>query len=191
MMRWLFLCEEKSMRETLLWLLPKIKLNLTINDDDVVSFCGISDLKKGIIRYGNPQRWRGSVRQPSYLIIICDQDAANCKERKADMLKLYQSTGNDMPVLIRLACSELESWFLGDVEAVKKGLSIKTLASGQNQPTDEHQAKERLIALTAGRYHPSHAAAIAKHLTLSKNKSPSFQQFVRGIEKIAATPTLI
>ena len=51
-------------------------------------------------------------------MILHDQDTMNCIELKQNILKLCSESKR--PVLVRIACQELEAWYFGDLEAVAK-----------------------------------------------------------------------
>ncbi|MHC5820678.1 MAG: DUF4276 family protein, partial [Nostoc sp.] len=93
--------------------------------------------------------------------------------------------------MIRIICHELESWFLGDLTAIEKayGLKPQSLNKKQDQnkfryPDRLNSAKEELRKLVPEYYPGTHSKAIAPYLSLTENKSRSFQVFLDGINKI-------
>lgn len=55
----------------------------------------------------------------SRILITRDQDNYDCKDVKADLLKIVDGKCA-CPHSIRIVCRELESWFLGDLNAIKQ-----------------------------------------------------------------------
>ncbi len=106
------------------------------------------------------------------------------------LFKLCQQ-GNRSDTLIRIPCHELESWFLGDLAAVEKGLRMKsgklvrlqTKAKYRN-PDHIGAAKQELIKI-APDYQPIRGSrAISKYLNPNNNNSKSFRIFIQGLKKI-------
>ena len=56
--------------------------------------------------------------RPAKIIIVHDQDSHDCRELKQKILDLCAQHG-DCPVLVRIACRELENWYLGNLYAVE------------------------------------------------------------------------
>ena len=61
-----------------------------------------------------------------------DQDSGDCKEIKENLANICEEAGRK-GVLIRIACHELESFYLGDLAAVEKGLDLKGLERKKEQ----------------------------------------------------------
>jgi len=99
---------------------------------------------------------------------------------------IYEKRRSD--TLIRIVCSELESWYLGDLDAVEKSYKInlsgyKSKAIFRN-PDLIFNAKSELKKL-ASFYQPiTGSKIIARNMDITKNKSPSFKTFLHGIEKL-------
>ena len=112
-----FLLEERSMKELLEVLLPRII-------PETVTFkCihheGKQDLEKSIPR--KLKAWKTAGR----FVIIRDQDSGDCVEIKNNLKNLSNKSGRS-DTLIGIVCHELESWFLGDLAAVEKAFELKT-----------------------------------------------------------------
>jgi hypothetical protein len=78
-----------------------------------------------------------------------------------------------------------------DLTAVEKayGLNPESLSKKQNQnkfrdPDRLNSAKEELKKLVSEYYPGTHSSEIAPYLSLTENKSRSFQVFIDGIKKI-------
>jgi hypothetical protein len=93
--------------------------------------------------------------------------------------------------LVRIACHELENFFLGDLAAVEKGLKLKRLSEKQNnrryrEPDRLANAPDELRRLTRNEYSKiSGSRRIAPFLRIDgSNRSTSFNNLVRGIKKL-------
>jgi len=181
----IFLLEELSIKNVLEQLLPQIippKLNYIC-----IPHQGKQDLVKSI-----PIKIKAFQFAPATkFVIIHDQDSHDCKQLKAELLKICQDAGKS-DVLIRIICHELESWFLGDLVAVEKAYQLKpqSLSKKQTQknyrdPDQLNSAKQELRKLVGEYYAGTHSKKIAPCLSLTKNKSRSFQIFLDGINKLS------
>jgi hypothetical protein len=93
--------------------------------------------------------------------------------------------------LIRITCHELESFYLGDLNAVDQGLGTTYTSRKQNNqkyciPDQLTNAAEELSKITKKKYQKMQGSrAIAPHLKLAgSNKSQSFNILSEGINKI-------
>jgi hypothetical protein len=124
--------------------------------------------------------------EPAKLVILHDQDSSDCKKLKQDLKKLCEKYGN-CPVLIRIPCRELEAWYLGDMDAIKKvypkfkAEKFRNKAKFRNP--DVCQAADELKKIIPDFQKGSASKEIPKHMTLDKNTSKSFKQFVGGLKK--------
>jgi len=90
-----------------------------------VVFQGKQDLEKKL-----EAKLRGWMLPSSRFVVLRDQDSGDCKAIKAKLVQICSDSGKD-GVLVRIACRELESFFLGDLAAVAKGLGLKGLKTQQ------------------------------------------------------------
>ena len=120
-----FLLEEVSAKAMLEQLLPKI-LSGDIQTR-LISFDGKGGLKKRLHNF--IQGWQ---LPKSHFIILCDKDDAECKVVKEDILSRCPKNKKNK-ILVRIACHELESWYLGDLKAVEQCFGIKKLSEKQNK----------------------------------------------------------
>ena len=177
-----FLLEEQSAAEMLKGLLPRL-LPEPWNVRYLV-FEGKSDLENQMVR--RLQHYRSP---DARFVILRDQDSGNCRALKASLLTKCRQAGRK-GVLIRIACHELESWYLADLAAVEQGLQIAGLAQKQNKqkyrrPDSLANACEELEKLTKGSYQTvGGSRAIGPYLDLANHRSKSFEVFVDGIRKI-------
>lgn len=180
--------EEPSARELLLGVLPRLGLQER-EDFQVIVFQGKQDLDKTLLR--RLQAW---LQPNSVFLILRDQDSGDCYQIKQDLLDTLVASGQKG--LVRIACRELESFYLGDLQAVAMAMDIPQLAKQQGKkkfrvPDDLNNAKQELIRLTKFQYQEvAGSRAIAPLLNLnvdeSGNCSRSFYHLIRGINQILA-----
>lgn len=180
-----FLLEEASAQAMLEGLLPKL-----LPDETAVRYLvfeGKNDLEKQLSRkikgYRNPE---------AQFIVLRDQDCApDCVAIKAKIASLCASAGRP-DTLVRIACRELESFYLADLAAVEKGLELSGLAKRQGHrkfrsPDYLGSPSKELATLTKGRYQKvSGSRAISPWLDPDNIRSDSFRNFVAGIRRIGA-----
>ena len=184
------LTEEHSMETFLQVLLPKI-----LPEDYVVGInCfirpheGKSDLQSSV-----PKKMRAYPRYgyPVKVFIIHDQDSNNCILLKRELQELCKISTYSTPVLIRIACRELENWYLGDMAAIEmvypetKASRLENKAKYRNP--DNLQGHSEMEFLSK-KFSKSHAAReIPKYMNLENNKSISFNHFLTGLKKLIAS----
>ena len=181
----IFLLEEPSIDNVLKTILPKII-------PETVSFICIPHQGKQDLAKSIPNKIKAfkQFSPKTQFIIVHDQDSNDCKELKSDLLEICQRAGT-ANVMIRIVCHELESWFLGDLAAVEKAYNLKpdTLSKKQDNkkyrnPDRLSTAKQELKNLVKEYYAGTHSRKIAPHMSLTENKSQSFQVFIKGIHKV-------
>lgn len=111
-----FLLEEPSAQDALEGILPRILPN-GVNVQYLV-FEGKQDLER---RMG--KRMRAWLLSDTRFIVLRDQDSGDCRTIKSDLAKLCRDAGKP-DTLVRIACRELESWFVGDLAAVSRAFSL-------------------------------------------------------------------
>ena len=179
-----FFLEEPSAKEMLIGVLPRI-LHENIQVRYIV-FRGKQDLEKNLKKKMNGWRMPDSV-----FVVMRDQDSGDCKAIKAKLANLCREAGRE-GVLVRVACRELESFYLGDLAAVEQGLGLRNLkAQQQNRkfrnPDALGNPAEELYRLTSNAYDKvAGSRAIAPFLSLEANCSRSFNVLLSGIRNLAA-----
>ena len=118
-----------------------------------------------------------------------DQDAGDCHVIKAGLVTRCRA-GGQPAALVRIACRELESWYLADLTAVESALKVSGLAAKQHKrnyrapdrlPSPSHELQK----LTRGLYQKiSGSRAIGLHLDPENRRSNSFRVFVEGIRRL-------
>lgn len=179
-MRLVFLVEERSMKELLETILPKM-LPQEVEQPLIIPHNGKGDLTKSI-----PIKLRAWRNPNDRFIIVHDQDSNDCKQLKAELTALCANSNNDF--LIRIACTELESWYFGDLAAVSLayGKDYTSLASKKKYriPDNIKNVKEELRRVIPSYQPLDGALKIAVHMDISANLSQSFNVFFDGVKKM-------
>ncbi|HZK85615.1 MAG TPA: DUF4276 family protein [Desulfosporosinus sp.] len=176
-----FLVEEPSMKEFLKVILPRvIPENVSYK---IIHHEGKQDLERSI-----PKKLRAFRQPETRFVILIDQDSNDCLLLKNHLLGLCQEGGRE-DCLVRIVCHELESWFLGDLEAVGQAYNLNTLARRQGeakyrQPDRLSNAAQVLKLLVPTYQKVSGARAVSKHMKLSENESYSFAVFIKGLQEV-------
>lgn len=178
-----FFLEEPSAKEMLEGLLPSlIPESIQVR---YIIFQGKQDLERQIVK-----KLRGWKTPDTFFVILRDQDNGDCIEIKNNLIEKCREAHRNNTI-VRIACTELESFYLGDLRAVEDGLDIPGLAEKQTRdkyqnPDQIKKPSEELRKITNGRYQKiSGSRAIAKYLKSDgSNLSYSFNVLIRGIESI-------
>jgi len=180
-MKIVFMVEEPSMKVFLEIILNKILPN-NIEKPLIIAHNGKNDLIKSI-----PIKLRSWKNYDDRFIIVLDQDSNDCKLLKTELLSLCKNSRN--LYLVRIVCSELESWYFGDLAAVSraygKNYSSLTVKRKYRTPDKIKNAKSEL-RLIAPLYQPIDGAKkIAVHMDINNNTSNSFNMFISGVAKMS------
>ncbi len=179
-----FFLEELSARVLLEGLLPRVVPTESVNLRFVV-FEGKQDLEKQLVR--RMRLWR---LPNTRFVVLRDQDSADCKDVKTRLVELCEQACH-AEALVRVACRELESWYLGDLAAVERSLHVTGLRAKRDtrrlrDPDAVCKPSMELRALTGGAYQKvAGSRAIAAHLNLAgENRSRSFGVFIAGVQRV-------
>lgn len=183
MMDLVFLLEGESEKEMLHEFLPRF-LPKDINPV-LIPFEGKQDLLKRL-----NIKIKGWMKPCVGFVILCDKDHEDCILLKQKLQKACSSCGEGR-YLIRIACAEIESWYLGDLFAVEKAFSLKNLGTYNKKkkyraPDQLGNAKEELKKLTSKAYkEKSGSREIGKYLSPNPcdNSSCSFGVFLSGLKR--------
>ena len=142
-----------------------------------------------------PAKLRGYASLPDgyCVIVLVDSDRTDCHELKDALNQMLTALDRRPPcVLFRIAVEETESWFVADVEAVRKAFpKAKHQRIAGIQPDSVIGAWERLAEALgrqprdcdgSDKWH--WAEKIAPHLDLEAPKSPSLSAFVKGVGRL-------
>lgn len=181
------LLEERSAMAMLEGVLPR----MFTSDIDIkyITFDGKQDLEKQILR-----RLKGWLTPDSVFLIMRDQDSGCCVQIKNNLATKVNESGKQNQSIIRIACRELESFYLGDLAAVEQGLGIKGIAANQKKrkyrdPDKLTNPAECLENLSKNQYHKiAGSRAIGRYLnTDGSNKSHSFKVLLGGLKKLVGS----
>ena len=124
-------------------------------------------------------------------LVLRDKDSANCVEIKNRLIEKIKRTGKQDHALVRIACCELETFYLGDLFAVEKGMGLSNLAKMQRThkyrtPDALGNAAQELKLLTKDKYQKINGSrSIAPYLDLNDvNCSHSFKVLISGVKKL-------
>lgn len=189
MSRVVFLLEEYSMKILLEALLPRLVPGLPFL---CVSHEGKQDLEKSI-----PKKLR-AWREPGVrFVVLRDNDGANCGDLKNRLVTLCRDGGRD-DTLVRIACQELEAWYLGEPDALADEFGNERLRdigakARFRDPDAVVRPSAALEKLVPEFQKVSGARRMAMRLSRDGNRSRSFQIVMNGIEReataLAIAPT--
>lgn len=179
-----FLLEEDSARALLAELLLRVIPESSGIHARFIVFEGKQDLDKQLER-----KLRGYLNPQARFLVLRDQDSADCRVVKRTLLSRCQAAGRPGAV-VRIACRELETFYLGDLAAVERAFGLSGLARRQNEkkfrkPDLLGSPSKELDHLTKGRYQKvSGSRAIAAHLDLENVRSSSFRHLVGAVRRL-------
>ncbi len=179
-----FLLEEASSAALLSSLLPRL-LAPGIGFR-LITFEGKQDLEKQMVA-----KLRGYRNQDARFIVLRDQDShPDCRSLKQALLAKCEQSGRAAHCLVRIACHELESFYLADLAAVEAALGLKGLqAQQQNKkfrtPDRLGSPSHELKILTRQSYQKvSGSKAIGLWLDVQNQRSSSFYQLLQAIRRM-------
>jgi hypothetical protein len=179
-----FLLEEESAKAMLESLLPRI-LDAGIKPR-LLAFEGKQDLEKQMVR-----KMRSYINPHARFIVMRDQDAMpDCRVIKDALLARCTEAGRQGVALVRIACRELESFYLADLAAVEAGLGMNGLARQQStakfrNPDALQSPSKELLTLTKQHYQKvSGSRVIGQHLDFGNERSISFKNLIAGIKRM-------
>lgn len=180
--RLVFLLEERSMKVLLEGLLPRLFPDLAFL---CVAHEGKQDLEKSV-----PRKLRAWCEPGARFVVLRDNDGADCRAGKARLLDLCEAAGRP-DTLVRIACQELEAWYLGDPAALAAAFGDGRLATlGRRArfrvPDDVAQPSRALQSLVPAFQKLSAARRMAPLLDPETNRSRSFRALVEGLRRGAA-----
>lgn len=124
---------------------------------------------------------------PVKLIVIHDQDSNDCKKLKEELGNIC-SVLKAEDCLIRIACRELENWYLGDwasVEAAYPETKARQLVNKAKFRNPDSLNGSNEMDLLTRNFSKSHASReLGKIISLENNKSKSFNHLVSGISQL-------
>lgn len=179
-----FLLEEASAQAMLESLLPRI-LHPEIRPR-YIPFEGKQDLERQMFK-----RLRGYLNPEARFIVLRDQDnAPDCMAVKAGLVERCRQAGREAASVVRIACKELEAFYLADLRAVEQAYELKNLQRQQGSakfrnPDRLGSPSKELETLTSGAYQKvSGSRSIGQFLDPNNERSASFKNFIKGIRRM-------
>jgi hypothetical protein len=181
-MELVFLLEELSAKAFLDEFLPRIlPENVTFR---TIPHHGKSDLQKSL-----PKKLRAWQNPNAKFVVLHDKDHNDCIQLKQLLRDLCLQARPDITPLIRIACHEIEAWYIGEFSALQKSfpdfnpLPVQNRAKFRDvdqlgKPADE------LSKLVPEYQKVSGSRAIGKVIDEKSNNSRSFQSFVSGVRRL-------
>lgn len=175
-----FLLEERSMKAFLDELLPRVVPELQYK---LVSHEGKRDLVNSF-----PRKLKAWCTPAARFVIVYDQDSANCIALKQKLQALVPEARRSV-TWIRIACRELESWLLGDLDALAKAFNKPAMTELVNKKKFRHPDRlgnpaEELCKLVPDYQKIKGARLVAQFIEPDTNTSHSFGVFMRIIHQL-------
>jgi hypothetical protein len=195
--------EEEAVEAALTSILPKL---LPETEFQIIRFQGKQDMLRNL-----PARLRGFkswLPEDWMLLVLVDRDSEDCKELKqqletiaimSGLITKSATQGNArFQVVNRIVIEELESWFFGDWEAVRRVYpKVPATIPDKQQYRDPDaidggtwEALERIFQragyFESGLRKIELARNVAPKMEFERNRSRSFQVFLEGIQAAAA-----
>ena len=182
MSRIVFLLEERSMKVLLDGLLPRLYPDLSFL---CVPHEGKQDLEKSV-----PRKLR-AWREPGVrFVVLRDNDGDDCHAVKRRLVNLCAESGRP-DALVRIACQELEAWYLGDPKGLAEAFGSPRLAGigsrarFRDPDTVVHPSAE-VQKLVPEFQKVSGARAMGPALSRERSCSRSFQVLLEGVDRLVA-----
>jgi hypothetical protein len=178
-----FLVEERSMKEYLDVLLPKLLpesiATITIPHE------GKTDLKQSV-----PRKLAAWNDPNARFAVLIDQDSNDCRRLKEEILSLCVAAGKP-ETLVRIVCRTLESWIMGDLHALGAAFGTSFARHQNKNPFRVPDACGDPIG-TVRQLHPTYqktsgARLVAAHARVDsgENASASFRVFIAAVRRLA------
>lgn len=175
-----FLVEERSMKELLDGLLPRLFPSM--------SFICVSHRGKAHLERSLPNKIR-TWREPGVrFVVMRDKDQADCVATKRKLARMCEDAGRP-DTLVRIVCEELEAWYLGDPDALADAFGDERLRGIGRRARFRDPDSVRQPAKAVGELAPefqkvSGARRMAESMSRERNASHSFQVLMSGLDRI-------
>lgn len=181
-----FLLEEPSAQDALsAWLPDWLPAGATPH---FMVFQGKQDLEKRMVL-----RIRHWLQPDSRFVVLRDQDSGDCHTVKAALVARCAQAGRPDTV-VRIACRELESFFVGDWVAVAQAFGKPTLArlarrASYREPDALGSPSHELARHLPGYQKRDGARRIARWVSAERNKSSSYHALRQAVLDLGAKAT--
>ncbi len=145
---------------------------------------GKTDLERSI-----PHKLRGWREPGIRFVVVRDNDGKDCRTLKNALHERCRAAGRS-DTLVRIACQELEAWYLGEPDALAEAYGRESLRNlGRKARFRDSDSVPRphtvLEGLVPEFQKVAGARRMAQYLSRERNASSSFRVFVAGVEAIA------
>jgi hypothetical protein len=169
-----FFLEEASAKAMLEVLVPRLAPPGAAFHLRCVVFEGKQDLERNLER-----KLRGYLTPNAKFFVLRDQDREDCRKLKQRLKKICVKAKRPATV-VRIACRELESFYLGDLRA--KNLARRQSTEKFRDPDQLQNPAAELESLTGHIYQKvGGSRAIAAELNPHQSRSKSYLQLVTAI----------
>ena len=179
-MRLIFLLEERSAKVFLDSLLPRLLPSCT--EFLTIPHEGKQDLRRSI-----PRKLRAWQRPEDRFIVVHDQDSCDCLALKAELQLLCLSAGRS-DVKIRIACHELEAWYLGDLASLDQayGSQLQRLKDSRllRNPDAVVNPSQELLRRIPAFSKIDAARKLGSSINLGSNESCSFRLLLQTVRQL-------
>lgn len=155
---------------------------------ETIAHQGKHDLHKKVPRL--LRSWR---RPETRFVVIRDQDQGPCAPVKAQIVDLCHA-GRRPDTLVRIACRELEAWFLGDLEALAQAFDqprLLDLIDARSDPDGIQRPSALLAEGIAGYRKTDGARRMATVIDPGRCRSESLRQLIAGLERLLGCPLIV
>lgn len=144
---------------------------------------GKSDLEKSI-----PRKLRAWRTPNTRFIVVRDQDAGDCRQVKERLMQLCEEAGRP-DTLVRIACRELEAFYLGDPDALAavigdEAIPARLRAARFRDVDAVPRPSAAVLEWAKDHGKMSLAREMGAAIHIDSCSSTSFQQLVSGVRRI-------
>ena len=141
---------------------------------------------RGHLQRSIPNKLNGWLKPQASFVILHDQDSHECVQLKRRLQKICGKQQRYSP-LIRIACTELEAWYFGDLDAVERAFPGFRADEYKNKaryriPDRIKKPSKELKKIVKDFQKGVAARAIPTYMDISSNTSVSFKHLVTGIQ---------
>ena len=175
-----FLLEERSMKVLLDGLLPRLFPNLAFL---CIPHEGKQDLDQSV-----PRKLRAWRTPGVHFVVLRDNDSDDCLAIKERLVGLCATGGRD-DTLVRIACQELEAWYIGEPDALVDAFGNESLRrigakALYRDPDSVVRPSAEIVKLIPEFQKIAGARRMAPRISKERNRSRSFHAFISGLERI-------
>ena len=178
----IILTEELSIKEFLEVFIEK---NFPCINFRVFAHRGYTHLQKEM--RNKLRSFRAIYQQNVQFIILHDKDDNNCIELKGKLSDLANE-GDIRDFTIRIVCSELESWYLGDLRALDiiQGSNYHSMQMKEKYraPDNLQKPSQELMKIFPAYEKVKHSKEYGRHLNISDNRSHSYNVFIATLQNL-------